>query len=154
MFKLLTQIQQTEDDAYQDYEHKNRLVICGNFAAWGEHPTTTTNLDVPLLRLMFTLATAPETTWSSIDTSSAWLNANIHEDDTILVTPPSNLGQNGHCQAQHSLACEERHLWIARGSMFAITFHCVPCNGTCAIYEPQEGPNGRHLLLNVLGPVV
>ena len=28
----------------------------------------------------------------------------------------SNVGQNGHCQAQHSLACEESHLWLARGA--------------------------------------
>ena len=67
--KPLTQIQQTEGDADQEYKHKNRLVICGNFAARGEHSTTTMNLDAPLLRLMLSLASAPEisTTWSSVD---------------------------------------------------------------------------------------
>ena len=29
----LTQTQHTADDADQDYKHKSRLVICGNFAA-------------------------------------------------------------------------------------------------------------------------
>ena len=43
VLKPLTQIQQTEDDADQDYKHKGRLVICGNFSVWGEHSTTTTN---------------------------------------------------------------------------------------------------------------
>ena len=86
VLKPLTQIQQTEHDADQDYKHKSRLVICGNFAAWGEHSTT--NLDAPLLRLMHSLASAPETTWSSVDFTSAFLNAVIHEDDTVLVTPP------------------------------------------------------------------
>ena len=89
VLKQLTQTQQTADDADQDYKHKSRLVICGNFAAWGEHSTTTTNLDAPLLRLMHSLvACAPDTTWSSIDITSALLNADIHEDDTVLVTPP------------------------------------------------------------------
>ena len=88
MLKPLTQLQQTEDDADQDYKHKNRLVICGNFAAWGEHSTTTTNLDAPLLRLTLSLASTPETTWSSVDIASAFLSADFHEDDTVLVTPP------------------------------------------------------------------
>ena len=69
-------------------KHKSRLVICGNFASWGEHSTTTTNLDVPLLRLMFSIACSKETTWSNIDITSAFLNADIHDDDTVLVTPP------------------------------------------------------------------
>ena len=67
VLKPLTQTQQTEDDVDQDYKHKNRLVICGNFAAWGEHSTTNTNLDAPLLRLMVSLTCSPDTTWSSID---------------------------------------------------------------------------------------
>ena len=83
VLKLFTQIQQTEDEANQDCKRKNRLMICGNFAAWGEHSTTTTNLDAPLLRLMLSLANAQDTTWSS-----AFLNADIHDDDTVLVTPP------------------------------------------------------------------
>ena len=82
VLKPLTQTQQTEDDVDQDYMHKSRLVICGNFVAWGEHSTTTTNLDAPLLRLMLSLTCSPDATWSSIDTTSAFLNADIHEDDT------------------------------------------------------------------------
>ena len=42
VLKLLTQAQQTEEGVQQDYKHKSRLVICGNFAAWGDHSTTTT----------------------------------------------------------------------------------------------------------------
>ena len=88
VLKPLTQSQQTGDDVQEDYKHKSRLVICGNFAAWGEHSTTTTNLDAPLLRLMLSLACSADTTWSSIDITSAFLNADIHDDDTVLVTPP------------------------------------------------------------------
>ena len=52
VLKPLTQSQQVGDDVQEEYKHKSRLVICGNFASWGEHSTTTTNLDAPLLRLM------------------------------------------------------------------------------------------------------
>ena len=86
--KPLTQYQQTGDDVQADYRHKSRLVICGNFAAWGEHSTTTANLDAPLLRSMLSLACSAATTWSSIDITSAFLHADIHDDDTVLVTPP------------------------------------------------------------------
>ena len=84
VLKPLTQSQQTGDDVQEDYKHKSRLVICGNFAAWGEHSTTTaaatttTNLDAPLLRLMLSLACSADTTWSKIDITSAFLNADIH----------------------------------------------------------------------------
>ena len=88
VLKPLTQSQQEENDVHEEYKHKSRLVICGNFATWGEHSTTTTNLDAPLLRLMLSLACSKETTWSSVDITSAFLNADIHEDDTVLITPP------------------------------------------------------------------
>ena len=86
VLKPLTQSQQIGNDVQADYKH--RLVICGNFASWGEHSTTTTNLNVPPLRLMLSLACSTATTWSSIDITSAFLNADIHDDDTVLVTPP------------------------------------------------------------------
>ena len=86
VLKTLTQSQQTGDNVQADYKHKSRLVICGNFAAWGEHSTTTTNLDAPLLRLMLSLARSADTTWSSIDITSAFLHADIHDDDPVLVT--------------------------------------------------------------------
>ena len=88
VLKPLTQSQQQGNDIQAEYKHKSRLVICGNFASWGEHSTNTTNLDAPLLRLMLSLACSKETTWSSIDITSAFLNADIHDDDTVLVTPP------------------------------------------------------------------
>ena len=88
ILKPLTQTQQTADDADQDHKHKSRLVICGNLLAWGEHSATTTNLDAPLLRLMLSLACSPDTTWSNTDITIAFLNADIHDDDTVLVTPP------------------------------------------------------------------
>ena len=67
VLKPLTQSQQTGDDVQEEYKHKSRWVICGNFAVWEEHSTTTTNLDAPLLRLMLSLACSAETTWSSVD---------------------------------------------------------------------------------------
>ena len=41
---------------------------------------------------MLSLACSADTTWSSIDITGAFLNADSHDDDTVL-------GQNGHCQA-------------------------------------------------------
>ena len=37
---------------------------------------------------MLSLAYSAETTWSSIDITSAFLNVDIHDDDTVLVRPP------------------------------------------------------------------
>ena len=37
---------------------------------------------------MLSLACSADTTWSSVDITSAFLNADIHNDDTVLVTPP------------------------------------------------------------------
>ena len=37
---------------------------------------------------MLSLACSAETTWSSTDITSTFLNADIHDDDTVLVTPP------------------------------------------------------------------
>ena len=102
VLKPLTQTQQTADDADQDYKHKSRLVICGNFAAWGEHSTTTANLDAPLLRLMLSLACAPDTTWSSIEITGSFLNAD--EDDTWTSSSPTQSGMS------------RSHLWTARSS--------------------------------------
>ena len=71
--KPLTQTQQSEVDSEDAYKHKSRLVIRGNFAAWSEQSTTTTNLDAPLLRLMLSLATAEDTSWSIMDIINAFL---------------------------------------------------------------------------------
>ena len=72
-----------DDDVQAEYKHKSRLVICGNFASWGEHSTTKTNLDAPLSRLMLSLSCSADTTWSSIDITSAFLNVDIRDDDTV-----------------------------------------------------------------------
>ena len=37
---------------------------------------------------MLSLACSANTTWYSIDTTSAYLNADIHDEGTALVTPP------------------------------------------------------------------
>ena len=37
---------------------------------------------------MLTLACSADTTWSSIDISNAFLNSDIHDEDTMLDTPP------------------------------------------------------------------
>ena len=100
VLKLLTQTQQTADDVDQDYKHKSRLVICGNFAAWGEHSTTTTNFDAPLLQLMLSPTCSPETTWSSIDITSAFLNCS---------SPRSSLWSSRRTGALSQSICDE--LW-------------------------------------------
>ena len=109
VLKLLTQVQQTEVDSDEAYKHKSRLVICGNFAALEEHSTTTTNLDAPLLRLMLSLATAQETTWSSVDITSAFLNADLECTRRRYSSghPTTDLGEDEHCEAKHCLACQE-----------------------------------------------
>ena len=42
----------------------------------------------PLLRLMLSLELAGDTAWSSVDITSAFLNADIHDEDVALLTPP------------------------------------------------------------------
>ena len=61
VLRPLTQSQQKGDDVQKEYKHKSRLVICGNFASWGEHSTTTTNLDAPILVKMDIVK--PNTVW-------------------------------------------------------------------------------------------
>ena len=114
VLKPLTQSQQQGDDVQAEYKHKSRLVICGNFASWGEHSTTTTNLDAPLLPLMISLACSKETTWSSVDITSAFLNADIHDDDISARHTTTNSCEDGYCQAQYCVACEEGDLWSSR----------------------------------------
>ena len=87
VLKPLTQAQQTDEDVQQDYKHRSRLVTCGNFA-WGEHSTTTTNLDAPLLRLMLSRA----------------CSADIHGPASISLVP--SLMQTSTMMTQ----CWSRHL--------------------------------------------
>ena len=87
VLRPLTQFQQIGDDVQADYKHKSRLVICSNFASWGEHSTTTANLDAPLFDAQSSMFSR-HYTWSGIGITSAFLNADIHDDDTVLVTPP------------------------------------------------------------------
>ena len=66
------------------------------------------------LALMLSLACSADTTWSSIDITSAFLNADIHDDDTVLVTAPLILVKMNIVKAQKwrlSKAREESHLW-------------------------------------------
>ena len=43
-------------------------------------PPQMTKLDAPLLRLMLSLASAADTIWSSVDITSAFLNADVHDE--------------------------------------------------------------------------
>ena len=88
VLKPLTQTQQSEVDSEDAEKHKSRLVTCGDFAARSKQSTTTTNLDAPLLRLILSLATAEDATWSSVDITNSFLNVDIHDEDIALVTPP------------------------------------------------------------------
>ena len=113
----LTQSEQMGDDDVQaEYKHKSRLVICGNFASWGEHSTTTTNLDAPLLRLMPRLSCSAETTWSSKDITSAFLNADIHDDHTVLVTPPPVLVKMDIVEPNTVWHVKKAYLWSSRST--------------------------------------
>ena len=38
VLKPLTKSQQEENDVHEEYKHKSRLVICGNFATWENTP--------------------------------------------------------------------------------------------------------------------
>ena len=90
VLKPLTQTQQTADDADQDYKHKSRLVICGNVA----------------VRRALNNYYQPRCSTLAIDAQSDMFSrhhvvkhrydkclphADIHEDDTVPVTPPPML---------------------------------------------------------------
>ena len=98
VLKPLTTTQITESGQVIPCKCKSRLVICGNFAAWSEQSTSTTNLDAPLLRLMLSMTAGADTTYSSIDITSAFLNADIASDNVVLVTPPPVLVKMGVVQ--------------------------------------------------------
>ena len=86
VLKPLTQSQQIGDDVQADYKHMLSIgdlwQLCCMGRALYNYYLVSTNLDAPLLRLMLSLACSEDTTWSSIDITSAFLNADIHDDDT------------------------------------------------------------------------
>ena len=86
MKKPLTTGQRGKIGTKDEYKCKRMLVMCGNLAFWGEQSTTTTTLDVPLLRILLSLTANADTTFSSIDITSAFLNAEIDNNHTVLVT--------------------------------------------------------------------
>ena len=45
---------------------------------------------------MLSLASAEDTTWSSVDIMSACLNGDIHDEDTVLVRTTAHVGQDEH----------------------------------------------------------
>ena len=100
------------------YKHQSRLVIFGNLSAWSEQSTATTNLHAPLLRLMLSLATAEDTTWSSVDITSPSLNADIHDEDNILVNPATHPCQINMGEAQCGLASQEGRIWTSEAPQF------------------------------------
>ena len=65
---------------------------------------------------MLSLACSTETTWSSIDITSAFLNADIYDDDTVLVTPPPILIKMDILKPNYCVAYEERYLWSSRST--------------------------------------
>ena len=122
--KPLTQVRQNEDDENQDYRHKSRLVICSNFASWGEH-STATNLDAPSLRLMLSLSSSPDTARCSIDNTKAFLNADIREDDTVLVTPPPILVKMDIVKP-NTVATQSGPVWHVKNAIYGLR-EAPPC---------------------------
>eukprot|EP00971_Amphidinium_carterae_P026541 523584-Amphidinium_carterae.1 len=59
-------------------KYESRMVICGKCQLWEQDESTATNnLDAPLLRWMLSAFCGPNTTWCSVDTSTAFLSAEI-----------------------------------------------------------------------------
>ena len=97
---------------------KSRLVSCVSFASWSEQSTTTTNLDAPLLRPMLSLAASEVAACSSVDIASAFLDADIHNEDIVLVTSQPILVKMNVVKPNTvwQVMSEEGHLWPPRGT--------------------------------------
>ena len=82
-----TQVQQHEVDSEEAHKHKSRLSSVQT-SQHGETLYHDDQLGCTLLRLMSSWASAEDTTWSSVGITSAFLNADIHNEDTVSDTPP------------------------------------------------------------------
>eukprot|EP00971_Amphidinium_carterae_P068164 1349407-Amphidinium_carterae.1 len=73
-------------------KHKSRMVICGNRQPWeADERTSTNNLDAALLRWMLSTWAGEETTWTTVDISTAFLTVKMPVEQLVLLRPPAIL---------------------------------------------------------------
>eukprot|EP00971_Amphidinium_carterae_P228359 4529381-Amphidinium_carterae.2 len=73
-------------------KYKSRMVICGSRQPWEQDESNSTiNIDAPLLRWMFSAFCGAETTWCSVDISTAFLTADTPPKQLLLLKPPKSL---------------------------------------------------------------
>eukprot|EP00971_Amphidinium_carterae_P182422 3620286-Amphidinium_carterae.5 len=73
------------------YKSRSRMVICGNRQPWEQDESNSTNnIDAPLLRWMLSALCGKDTTWCSVDISTAFLTADIPPEHLVLLKPPKS----------------------------------------------------------------
>eukprot|EP00971_Amphidinium_carterae_P103656 2052207-Amphidinium_carterae.1 len=71
-------------------KHKSRMVICGNRQPWeADERTSTNNLDASLLRWMLSTWAHRDTTWTTVDISTAFLTVKMPAEQLVLLKPPA-----------------------------------------------------------------
>eukprot|EP00971_Amphidinium_carterae_P103655 2052206-Amphidinium_carterae.1 len=94
-------------------KHKSRMVICGNRQPWeADERTSTNNLDASLLRWMLSTWAHRDTTWTTVDISTAFLTVKMPAEQLVLLKPPAVLVRLG--------LLKENDIWIATRAVYGL----------------------------------
>ena len=94
--KPISPTEQKEKGLAQPWKKKSRFVICGNLGGTDEGTlTSTTNADAAVIRMFLSFAAGKGNTISGTDISTAFLNAPIDPESTIMIQPPKVLEDLG-----------------------------------------------------------
>ncbi len=104
-------------------KRKSRITVCGRFVLQA-HESSTTNLDSGVMRLCIAIAIQRLWTMSSVDVSTAFLNASLPSHRGVYVRPPAICIRFGLCASdefgfsgEHCMACARaRHSGRSRGT--------------------------------------
>eukprot|EP00971_Amphidinium_carterae_P310145 6163010-Amphidinium_carterae.1 len=89
------------------------MVICGNRQPWeADERTSTNNLGASLLRWMLSTWAHLDTTWTTVDISTAFLTVNMPAEQLVLLKPPAVLIKLG--------LLKENDIWIATRAVYGL----------------------------------
>eukprot|EP00971_Amphidinium_carterae_P140748 2789154-Amphidinium_carterae.3 len=109
------------------------MVICGNRQPWeADERTSTNNLDAALLRWMLSTWAHKNTSWTTVDISTAFLTVKMPVDQLVLLRPRGVLIKMG--------LAKEDELWIATKAVYGL--RSAP-HGVKALPGPSDAKNSK-----------
>ena len=92
-------------------KRKSRITVCGNFLPQ-VHESSTTNLDTNVMRLSISIAVQRGWTFSTLDVSTAFLNAMLPTTRQVYVRPP-------HICQEFGLTAPDE-IWLLRKALYGL----------------------------------